>query len=166
VAVVKQSGSLWWVRDCGIVHGEREIVTASPSSIREGVLNLLSESGRSGRASRSRRATWCGITIPSPPGEQSLRSGGFSTSDPRTAPECRPPFSIYAGSAYLSRRYGKCSFYCAMALATCSATVLERRRPLPVDAMIPDSIFTSTHAITIDGPPDQVWPTTGACEQH
>jgi len=42
--------------------------------------------------------------------------------------------------------------------ATCVATVLERRRPLPADAMIPDPIFTSTHAITIDAPPEQVWP--------
>jgi hypothetical protein len=45
-----------------------------------------------------------------------------------------------------------------MALATCVPTPFEKRRPLPVDAMIPDSIFTSTHAITIDAPPEQVWP--------
>jgi hypothetical protein len=45
-----------------------------------------------------------------------------------------------------------------MALATCFATVLERRRPLPVDALIPDPIFTSTHAITIDKSPNLVWP--------
>jgi hypothetical protein len=45
-----------------------------------------------------------------------------------------------------------------MTLATCLPTALERRRPLPVDAMIPDPIFTSTHAITIDAPPEQVWP--------
>ena len=45
-----------------------------------------------------------------------------------------------------------------MALATCLATVLEKRRLLPVDAMIPDPIFRSTHAITIDAPPEQVWP--------
>ena len=45
-----------------------------------------------------------------------------------------------------------------MALATCFATALEKRRPLPVDAMVPDPIFTSTHAITIDAPPEQVWP--------
>ena len=45
-----------------------------------------------------------------------------------------------------------------MALATCFATVFERCRPLPVDAMIPDPVFTSTHAITIDAPPHQVWP--------
>ena len=42
--------------------------------------------------------------------------------------------------------------------ATCVATALERRRPLPVDAIIPDPIFTSTHAVTINAPPDQVWP--------
>jgi hypothetical protein len=45
-----------------------------------------------------------------------------------------------------------------MALATCVATAFEQRRPLPVDALVPDPLFTSTHAITIDAPPDQVWP--------
>jgi hypothetical protein len=45
-----------------------------------------------------------------------------------------------------------------MAIATCVATPLERRRPLAVDRIIPDPLFTSTHAITIDAPPDQVWP--------
>jgi hypothetical protein len=39
-----------------------------------------------------------------------------------------------------------------MARATCIATAVERRRPLPVDAMVPDPIVTSTHAITIDAP--------------
>jgi hypothetical protein len=42
-----------------------------------------------------------------------------------------------------------------MAVATCVATAFERRRALPVDAMIPDALFTSTHAITIDAPPMQ-----------
>jgi len=45
-----------------------------------------------------------------------------------------------------------------MAFATCAATAFERRRPLGVDAMVPDPLFTSTHAITIDAAPDQVWP--------
>jgi uncharacterized protein YndB with AHSA1/START domain len=45
-----------------------------------------------------------------------------------------------------------------MAFATCVATAFEQRRPLPVDPMVPDPLFTSTHAITIDAPPDQVWP--------
>jgi hypothetical protein len=45
-----------------------------------------------------------------------------------------------------------------MALATCVATAFEQRRPLPVDALVPDPLFTSTHAITIDAPPEQVWP--------
>jgi hypothetical protein len=45
-----------------------------------------------------------------------------------------------------------------MAFATCVPTALDKRRPLPVDAMIPDPIFTSTHAITINAPPEQVWP--------
>jgi hypothetical protein len=38
------------------------------------------------------------------------------------------------------------------------ATALEKRRPLPVDALVPEPIFASTHAITIDAPPEQVWP--------
>jgi uncharacterized protein YndB with AHSA1/START domain len=45
-----------------------------------------------------------------------------------------------------------------MAAATCVATALEQHRPLPVDALVPDPLFTSTHAITIDAPPEQVWP--------
>jgi hypothetical protein len=45
-----------------------------------------------------------------------------------------------------------------LALATCVATAFEQRRPLSVDALVPDPLFTSTHAITINAPPDQVWP--------
>ena len=45
-----------------------------------------------------------------------------------------------------------------MAFATCVANASERRRALPVDALVPDPIFTSTHAITVDAPPEQVWP--------
>jgi Protein of unknown function (DUF998) len=45
-----------------------------------------------------------------------------------------------------------------MAFATCVPTVVDKRRSLPVDAMISDPIFTSTHAITINAPPQQVWP--------
>jgi hypothetical protein len=35
---------------------------------------------------------------------------------------------------------------------------LERRRPLGVDAMVPAPLVISTHPITIDAAPDQVWP--------
>src|SRR6476659_999887 len=45
-----------------------------------------------------------------------------------------------------------------MVFATCVPTVLDKRRPLPVDAMISDPLFTSTHAITINAPLEQVWP--------
>ena len=45
-----------------------------------------------------------------------------------------------------------------MAVATCMATARERRRAFPADAMIPDALFTSTHAITIDAPPERIWP--------
>ncbi len=45
-----------------------------------------------------------------------------------------------------------------MVLATCVAGAVEKHRPLTVDRLVPDSIFTSTHAITIDAPPERVWP--------
>ena len=45
-----------------------------------------------------------------------------------------------------------------MALATCFATAVEKRRPLPGDGMVPNPVFTSTHAVTIDAPPEDVWP--------
>jgi hypothetical protein len=45
-----------------------------------------------------------------------------------------------------------------MVTATCIATALEKRRPLPVDGLVPKPMFTSTHAITIDAPPERVWP--------
>jgi uncharacterized protein YndB with AHSA1/START domain len=45
-----------------------------------------------------------------------------------------------------------------MVLATCSATAVEKHRSLPADGLISNAIFTSTHAITIDAPPEQVWP--------
>jgi hypothetical protein len=45
-----------------------------------------------------------------------------------------------------------------MAFATCFPTAVERRRSLPADSIVPDALFASTHAITIDAPPDQVWP--------
>jgi hypothetical protein len=45
-----------------------------------------------------------------------------------------------------------------MLAATCSPTSLEKRRPLPVDALVPEPIFAATHAITIDAPPEHVWP--------
>src|SRR4029079_455822 len=47
---------------------------------------------------------------------------------------------------------------CVMAPATCFATAVEKHRSLPVDVMVSDPIFTSTHAITINAPPEQVWP--------
>jgi hypothetical protein len=45
-----------------------------------------------------------------------------------------------------------------MALATCFATAVERHRSLPADGMVPDPIFTSTHAITIDTNPKRFCP--------
>ena len=46
----------------------------------------------------------------------------------------------------------------AMVPATCNATTLEKRRSLPADSLVPEPIFASTHAITIDAPPEHVWP--------
>jgi hypothetical protein len=45
-----------------------------------------------------------------------------------------------------------------MAFATCVPTALDKCRPLPVDSMISEPLFTSTHAITINAPPEKVWP--------
>ena len=45
-----------------------------------------------------------------------------------------------------------------MALATCFPTAVERHRSLAADGMVPDPIFTSTHAITISAPLEDVWP--------
>src|SRR5687767_9119957 len=42
--------------------------------------------------------------------------------------------------------------------ANCIATEFEKRRLLRADAAVPAPLFTSTHAITIDAPPEQVWP--------
>jgi hypothetical protein len=44
-----------------------------------------------------------------------------------------------------------------MLAATCIPTSLEKRRRLPGDALVPEPIFVSTHAITIDAPPERVW---------
>jgi hypothetical protein len=45
-----------------------------------------------------------------------------------------------------------------MALATCFATRVEKRRPLPGDRIVPEPMFTVTLAITIDAPRERVWP--------
>ena len=45
-----------------------------------------------------------------------------------------------------------------MVSATCMATAAEKRRPFHVDALVPAPLFASTHAITIDAPPEWVWP--------
>lgn len=45
-----------------------------------------------------------------------------------------------------------------MALATCLATAVEKHRLLPGDGMVPEPMFSVTHAITIDAPVERVWP--------
>jgi hypothetical protein len=45
-----------------------------------------------------------------------------------------------------------------VALATCIATQVEKRRPLPGDTIVPEPMFSVTHAITIDAPIERVWP--------
>ena len=41
------------------------------------------------------------------------------------------------------------AFFCDVALATCFAARVERRRPFPGDAIVPKPMFQFTHAITI-----------------
>src|SRR5687768_9626573 len=48
-------------------------------------------------------------------------------------------------------------FDSVMLAATCIPTSPEKRRPLSVDALVPEPIFESTHVITIDVPPERVW---------
>jgi proline iminopeptidase len=43
-------------------------------------------------------------------------------------------------------------------MATCHATLEERREQLPGDDLIPEARGSSTHAITIDAPAARVWP--------
>lgn len=50
----------------------------------------------------------------------------------------------YAQLQWLGRTYG--------------ANAEERRRPLPGDDLCPDPQAITTHATTIDAPPEQVWP--------
>jgi hypothetical protein len=45
-----------------------------------------------------------------------------------------------------------------MRIATCFATRAERARRLPGDEIVPAPFFSATHAITIEAPPDKVWP--------
>ena len=45
-----------------------------------------------------------------------------------------------------------------MALATCFATRVEKRRTLPGDTIVPEPLFSVTHAITIGAPVERVWP--------
>jgi hypothetical protein len=92
--------------------------------------------------------------LPSPAGKFLEERGIFDA-----GPACQPPerWQPHA-SGVLSHRYSKCSSHFVMALATCMATPFDHRRPLPADALVPDPLFTSTHVITIDAPPEQVWP--------
>ena len=81
----------------------------------------------------------------------------FSALDGRGMPDRRrlPPISH---DLRHECGHSKCSFQMVMVGATCIATAREKRRPLPVDALVPAPLFASTHAITIDAPPERVWP--------
>ena len=38
------------------------------------------------------------------------------------------------------------------------ATVAERSAPLPGDGLVPDARYVTTRAVTVDAPPDRLWP--------
>lgn len=46
----------------------------------------------------------------------------------------------------------------AATVAAFRATAAERRRALPGDALVPEPLYVTTQAVTIDAPPEQVWP--------
>ncbi len=45
-----------------------------------------------------------------------------------------------------------------MRITTCRASREERARPLPADPIVPEPMGTITNAVTIDAPPERVWP--------
>jgi hypothetical protein len=45
-----------------------------------------------------------------------------------------------------------------MRITTCRASRGERRRPMPADPIVPGPMGTITNAVTIDAPPERVWP--------
>lgn len=68
------------------------------------------------------------------------------------------PLSFRARDACVPRGTANAPSIDAMAFVSCFATAVEKRRPLPGDGMVPNPIFTSTHAVTIDAPREDVWP--------
>jgi len=45
-----------------------------------------------------------------------------------------------------------------MRISTCLASRGERHGVMPADHLVPDAIASVTHAVTIDAPPERVWP--------
>ena len=48
--------------------------------------------------------------------------------------------------------------FAAATLAAFRPTKEEQATPLPGDALIPDPMFSTTHAVTIHAPPSEIWP--------
>jgi len=68
----------------------------------------------------------------------------MKTSSRRTIEAAGLAVAGYAGLQWLGRSYG----------ATCD----ERQRPFPGDDVVADADVQTTHAITIDAPPERIWP--------
>ena len=81
-------------------------------------------------------------------GEESSGGEKFSALDRRGMPARRqlPPISRDLTAPMM--RVQQMILQGVMVAATCIATALEKRRPFPVDALVPEPIFASTHAIT------------------
>lgn len=73
-------------------------------------------------------------------------------------PEYRQAFRVRAHLPLCRTGTANALFVGIMAFASCSATAAERHRSLFGDGIVPDPLFTSTHAITVDAPPEHVWP--------
>ena len=67
-------------------------------------------------------------------------------------------FLGWCASGHRSRGHSECTPLRRGHLATCIASRVEKRRPLPGDLIVPEPMFTVTHAITIDAPVERVWP--------
>ena len=92
-----------------------------------------------------------------PPSWKTPQQRGIFGTESALLADWRQLFGGIPGIASSAVRVQQMLPHSVMLPATCIPTSLEKRRPLPGDALVPEPIFVSTHAITIDAPPERVW---------